>query len=105
MAITFCVTLVGWVFFRAASVRDALQYLSMVVSPTLFTKPQVFPVHVLLSIVFFMLVEWVQRGREHALEFRGRRAPMVLRWGLYYALALAILWFGGSQQEFIYFQF
>ncbi len=105
MALTFGITLMGWVFFRVGSVQEALDYLSMVFSPSFFSMPQVLPVHLLIFIALFMLVEWVQREREHAFELRGRRLPLAVRWGFYYAVAVAILWFGGVQQEFIYFQF
>jgi hypothetical protein len=49
------------------------------------------------------------------IEFQGRRENFGLdnlifkkkwqRWGLYYTIILAIIWFGGSEQQFIYFQF
>ncbi|MFQ5427966.1 MAG: MBOAT family O-acyltransferase [Thermodesulfobacteriota bacterium] len=105
IGVTFSLTLVGWVFFRAESVHHAFAYIGALISPSLFVMPTVFPRVTLLFIGFFMLIEWFQREKEHALEFRGKRYPAVVRWGFYYVLILAILWFGGKQQEFIYFQF
>ena len=59
----------------------------------------------LLILFLFILVEWLQREREHALQFDNLRLPKGIRWGLYYVIIWGILYFGGVQQEFIYFQF
>ena len=54
-----------------------------------------------------LVVEWLQRDKQHALElpnsgiFRYRTA----RWALYYLLIVLIINYSGSNQSFIYFQF
>lgn len=105
IGITFSITLIAWVFFRAASVGEALAYLGGIFSLSLFSIPQVFPAKVVLAIFLFVSVEWVQRHKQHGLEFAERRYHPVLRWSLYYGIVAVILYFCGEQQEFIYFQF
>jgi hypothetical protein len=53
-------------------------------------------------IVFVLVVEWLQRDKQHALQIEGAGLPAPVRWACYNVLILA---FGGNQQEFIYFQF
>jgi alginate O-acetyltransferase complex protein AlgI len=72
---------------------------------TILTKPEIFPVDVLALLAAFIAVEWLQREKQHALQIDGFRIPRTVRWGIYYAIVLAIAVFGGTQQEFIYFQF
>lgn len=105
MGTTFCITLTGWVFFRAESLHEAIRYLGRVFSASLFSKPDVFPKKTLVFIAAFLCAEWLQRDKQHVLQFGATAVPRAFRWGLYYGLILAIVWFGGSPQEFIYFQF
>lgn len=105
MAITFSLTLVAWVFFRSDTISDAFSYLSIIFSKSLFSMPQGIPYTFSLLLFLFILVEWFQRTKEHALHLAGRNTTKVLRWAIYYAIALTIILFGGAQQEFIYFQF
>lgn len=103
--VTFLVVTIAWVFFRADSIGDAWTYLGGLFSSSLFSKPEVLPFTTFAFIGLMLLVEWVQRHKKHALEIGSFRWPFVVRWGMYYALLLIILVFGGDQQEFIYFQF
>lgn len=105
MGITFFITIIAWIFFRAANLTAAFDYLGYLFSPSLLSVPEVFSKKLLIILVFFVLMEWTQRTKQHALEFETIRLPKVVRWSFYYALILAIAWFGGDQQEFIYFQF
>jgi hypothetical protein len=51
-----------------------------------------------------VIVEWLQRKKNHGLEIDQINKPW-LRWGIYYSIILMILLLGGKQQSFIYFQF
>jgi len=104
IGVTFTLTIIAWVFFRAANVTEAVLYLNQMFSSSLFSMPNYMPGKVMIFIILFTLVEWLQRDKEHALQFDGK-SPRVLRWSFYYLLIFVILWFGGEQQEFIYFQF
>lgn len=105
MGFTFLLTLMAWVFFRSETLGQAVAYLSGICSPRLFSMPEVFPLKTVALILVFVLAEWVQRDKQHALELSEQRHPAFLRWGLYYGTAALVILFAGAQQEFIYFQF
>ena len=54
-----------------------------------------------------IVAEWLQREKVHVLQLPENKVfkYAVVRWGVYYALILAINTFSGSSQTFIYFQF
>ncbi len=107
MSSTFLLTVLAWVFFRASSIDKALTYLKEIFSTSLFTVPEEFPMVIISLILLFVVVEWLQREQQHALENleRNHLIKKPLRWGFYIGIILIIFTFGGSQQEFIYFQF
>jgi alginate O-acetyltransferase complex protein AlgI len=105
ICVTFGLTVLAWVFFRAEDLSSAVAYLKGMFTNTILTKPEIFPVDVLALLAAFIAVEWLQREKQHALQIDGFRIPRTVRWGIYYAIVLAIAVFGGTQQEFIYFQF
>ena len=102
---TFFITLIAWVFFRAETVSQAVAYIFGIFSDSLFSIPEVFPKKIILLIFLFILTEWFQRNKQHALQFVEIKYPAIFRWSLYYCVVIVIWMFGGNQQEFIYFQF
>ena len=58
-----------------------------------------------LIAVLFLLTEWLQREKQHGLALEATHFPRVIRWSLYYVVSILIMYFGGDQQAFIYFQF
>ena len=105
MGITFGLTTLAWIIFRADSVSQAGSYLAEICSSSLLAMPEILPRKVFLLLGVFFLVEWFQREREHGLDFSVSKCPLFIRWGVYYGTGLLILLFAGEQQEFIYFQF
>ncbi|NDV60234.1 MBOAT family protein [Bacteroides sp. 519] len=106
IAITFALTVLAWVLFRADSMAHAVSCYSKIFSFSLFTMPQVTPsLMVMLLLFFFVLVEWIGRGNEYAIEKLGLRWNRTFRYSMYFSIALAAFWFSGKEQEFIYFQF
>jgi alginate O-acetyltransferase complex protein AlgI len=105
MSLTFFLTLIAWVFFRADTVSEALAYLRKMFSATLFAEPQLVPVRTLIAVFLFLGIEWVQRTKQHGLEFRKLRINRTVRWALYCTIVFIIFVFGGKEQAFIYFQF
>ena len=103
--VTFLLTLVAWVFFRAPSLGEAISYLGGLFSPSLFTVPELFPAGLMLGIGTLVVIEWLQRDKQHGLDFGATPIPRLVRWAGYYALMLSIVVFGGDQHDFIYFQF
>ncbi len=118
---TFCLVSFAWIFFVSKSMDDAFYVVSH-----LFVRPQnssqiaymknlfltnalgIDPVQFVLALlsVFFLLLFYLFQEHEgmRAL-FAGR--PLCLRWGLYYALIMAVLLFGvfDNPKPFLYFRF
>jgi D-alanyl-lipoteichoic acid acyltransferase DltB (MBOAT superfamily) len=108
MLLTFSLITLAWVFFRAESLSHAFSFLGGIFSKTLFIKPEIMPWEVLIMIFFAIILEWIQRKKQHTLEFfPTRRNLKFLRWIFYFFLLLLIYFFGefSSSYEFIYFQF
>ncbi len=105
MLLTFTLTLFAWVFFRANNITHAFEFLSVIFSSSLFLKPNILPITIILLVSLFMIVEWVGREDQFALEKIGLKWKKHWRWTMYFVIVLAIFLFMGKQQEFIYFQF
>lgn len=105
MGTTFFLTLIAWVFFRAESMEHAVAYIAGIFTPSLFSTPEVLAKTVVLGVAVLTAVEWVQRDKQHGLQLDGVALPTAVRWALYYLIAASIIWLGGQQQQFIYFQF
>jgi D-alanyl-lipoteichoic acid acyltransferase DltB (MBOAT superfamily) len=104
MITTFLMVVVGWVLFRAASITDALNYLKLVCSKSIVNNIELFNNDIFKFVIVLMVVEWFQRDQTHGLQINGIKSP-VIRWGIYLSLLYCIIYHGGAQQGFIYFQF
>jgi len=104
MGFTFFITLLAWVFFRADNVMHAISYLENMFNLSLFAKTEIFPTTILSLILFFIIVEWLGRSGEYAIE-KLNVINKSLRWSFYIILIILMFSFTGEQQEFIYFQF
>ncbi len=102
---TFFLTVIAWVFFRSPTMGSAIQFLKRMFSLTLWKQPEIFPVTVIVLVAILLSAEWIQREKHHALDFRCIPMPAVLRWCIYMVSIAIIVFYGGTQQEFIYFQF
>ena len=106
IGLTFGLTTLAWIFFRANNVRHAVHIFSKIFSLSVFTFPQVSPWWVTVILLFiFIGIEWTGRDQSFALANLGLNWSRPLRHALYYAIILAIFWLGGKEQQFIYFQF
>ena len=108
ISITFFATVLAWIFFRSESVYQAFDYLKKIFSSSLFKMPENLSILMLTHIIIiiaFIIVEWMQREQLHGLELTGSKLSRIYRWSIYYLIILSIIWYGGNQQEFIYFQF
>jgi len=109
IGLTFGLTVFAWIFFRAADVAHAFSYISRMFTKSLFTIPnfpgfdKIIPLFVLTII--FLIVEWCGREQQYAIARLGAKWYKPVRWAMYYAIVIAIFWFGGKEQQFIYFQF
>jgi alginate O-acetyltransferase complex protein AlgI len=109
MLLTFGLTVFAWIFFRANNIGHAISYISEILSPSLFTIPKFVGMGKALQTIFlvaiFVLIEWKGREGQHAISHLGIKWKRPLRYAMYYLIILAIIWFGGTEQQFIYFQF
>ena len=104
---TFGLTVFAWIFFRAESLSHAFSYIKGIAHRSVFQMPSVFPKVLVVILVAFILVEWIGRGREFALDLLNERINKPLRWTVYLGLLLVIYFLGNhkGEIEFIYFQF
>jgi D-alanyl-lipoteichoic acid acyltransferase DltB (MBOAT superfamily) len=105
MLITFLMTVFAWIFFRAADLTHAFNFVKILFSTSLFESPNFIPKIALMLIAFFMLVEWFGRENSFALSKLVDKWPRAIRWGFYMMLLTCIFVFNGKEQQFIYFQF
>jgi alginate O-acetyltransferase complex protein AlgI len=101
---TLAVVILAWVFFRSESLHKAVEYFKGIFSVSLFSFPQVFPKIAILISMICLLTEFVQRTKQHALQLDNIRYRAI-RWGIYFGIVFIILFFGGGDHKFIYFQF
>ena len=102
---TFGLTVFAWIFFRAENIGHAISYISEIFSSSLFTIPVVRPRNLILLIIVFVFIEWLGREEQYAIQNLGFKWKRPLLYVFYYAIIIAIFWFGGKEQQFIYFQF
>jgi alginate O-acetyltransferase complex protein AlgI len=110
MGLTFGITCIAWVFFRARTLPDAWGILRSIASPSLLTYPDVYSyAHlwtVLAMLALFIVLEWKGRRDPHALHTLACSQPRLVRWGIYYALmTLILLYMSTTTVPFYYFQF
>ena len=103
---TFFITTLGWIFFRADHVSQALHYISGIFNQSLLTIPTVRPSNLMALILFFLVVEWLGRRQWYALETLFSNRSRGFRWGFYMVILVLIFVFNSPiEQAFIYFQF
>ena len=105
MALTFILVVFGWILFRADSIGMAWDYVQRIFTQNLFSRPDASGITGFsLSICIMVVVEWLQRKRQHPFDFSNIK-PAVLRYAFYLATVFAVLMLGGHAENFIYFQF
>jgi alginate O-acetyltransferase complex protein AlgI len=99
---TFCMVLVAWIFFRAASLDEAFRFLVHMCTNDWLVYPAYKSGAVYVAVI--VLIEWCQRARPHGLAIA--HWPRTVRWAVYYSLIAGIFWYGNTAYSpFIYFQF
>jgi len=104
---TFFLVCLGWVFFRAANLSDAI----LILKKIFFDPGPLFLggfrdiMYGVMGIVFLVGFDFWSRGQD-VDQFLSRQ-KLVVRWGFYVLMALSILTVGvfDHASQFIYFQF
>ena len=110
MLITFGLTVIAWIFFRAENIEHALSYITRLFSSSLFTTPRYDGIAASLPIIalvaLFVLVEWIGREGEYGISKLGLKWKRPVRWTFYALLLFLIGMFMRTEETpFIYFQF
>jgi alginate O-acetyltransferase complex protein AlgI len=105
IVLTFALTTLAWIVFRAENITHAWHYIAKIFSPSLFTVPEIMPTKIFWLVAIFMIVEWMGREQQYAIARLWVSRPRVIRWSVYYAIVFCIFYFAGTDQQFIYFQF
>lgn len=109
MLITFLLTVLAWIFFRAENITHAFSILNEIFSKSFFTIPYYeglgFAKSLLVLILIFIIIEWGSRRKAYAIEPYVER-PVIIRWVLYCSIIILIGMFMHTEEtDFIYFQF
>ena len=106
MSLTFILTVFAWIFFRAENIGHAISYINNIFSPTLFESSEIFPLGLLLLILFFLSIEWINRNKQYGLEkFNKQKFKFLDVLLLYTVFWSIVIWNSSKEVEFIYFQF
>jgi len=109
---TFILVTIGWILFRAESIGHAWQYFKKMFSESWFStyigeyeiggKSGV--LRTVVFIIILITIEWIGRQYPYAIAPVGTKNKWV-GYLFFYAIIVLILFYGGSGQQFIYFQF
>ena len=102
---TFILTVLAWIFFRADSVAHAFQILKDIFSLKQSSVYIDYEQSIFYFLVFFLLIEWLGRNGQYAIHKIDTIKFNTIRWSFYILIIIFIVFFSGSQQDFIYFQF
>jgi alginate O-acetyltransferase complex protein AlgI len=110
MLLTFGMTVFAWIFFRANNIGHAMSYISGIFAPSFFTIPEFLSMKEALTplilVCIFVLIEWLGRERQYAIQNIGKKWHSYFRYALYFLIVFTIMYFGNfSENQFIYFQF
>ena len=108
MLLTFMLVVMGWIIFRSESIGCAWQYIYGMFGKDVIMAPYSFFAYGIKAgwfVVVMLVVEWLQRQREHGLEISFIRRTWV-RFLIYYLIISFSICFGNfGENQFIYFNF
>lgn len=107
MLTTFFLAVIGWIIFRAENMTQAVDFFSTMVTHDFGNLFAVQWKTCLAACLILMVVEWLQRTKEHVLQLPdvGMFRYRPVRWLIYLGLVILIDLYAGVDQTFIYFQF
>lgn len=108
MGLTFMLVVIGWIIFRAENITQAWDYIVRMFTHPYFTQPISGRGRLaLVWIAILMILEWVQRNKQHAFQIAGHGLLRyrAVRMVLYASIFVCCIIFAGNQTNFIYFQF
>lgn len=100
--ITFILVNFAWIFFRSETAVKGYEMCVGIIDMSSWKIPQI-SLKPLFLIIFVLATEFVQRNKEFLLEISGRR--IILRWTVYLAVTILVLYYSGNDASFIYMGF
>lgn len=107
---TFSAVTLAWIFFRAASVKEALVYIKSIFNRSLLSFPRMSGeqntdlVLCVMGILVLLIVEWNYRKTNFVFSNFAAKNWFV-RIAVLISIVIAIYYFAGMSASFIYFQF
>jgi len=115
MLLTFSLTVFTWIFFRAETLKHAWLYIQDMFMGLVTKSGYIQTINLIhwkigyaipVIIAFFILLEWMGREGQFAIELINNHMNKVGRFVLYILLVYSITAFGSYKEvQFIYFQF
>lgn len=111
LVLTFFFAVIGWIIFRAENLTQAGEYLSAMIHNKFYDSSELYGKICLVYCFLLIIVEWLQRNKQHALQFSNTNVfkYKMVRWGIYVFLLSAIyisyMVNIEDDNQFIYFQF
>ena len=110
--ITFVLVVIGWIFFRAEDLTQAMGYIAGICDSSIVSMPNfrdlglsfIKLTYTLFFIALLQLIDWIQRKQDFGLEISNIKYRPI-RWSIYIIFLLIFSVFAGGQEAFIYFQF
>ena len=113
MSLTFLLVVLGRILSRSRSIGQAWEYFQGLLQfgtfkafYRFFTLSEMWPTN--LFIIIMLLVEWIQRGKEHGLQKNASLIKIKNEYAMaviYAVLLILVILYGGQLVSFIYFQF
>ena len=110
IVITFSLTVFAWIFFRAESTPHAISIIADIFSNSLFSIPYYAGLGLakstFLLVFLFIIIEWLGRENQFAIQNLSRVRSTALRWCSYSFLVFIIgVYMFTDRSQFIYFDF
>lgn len=110
MVMTFGMVMIAWIFFRSENLKQAIDYILGIFSTSLFSKPSFeessASFRILIIVGVFVIIEWLGRDHQFAIEKLGLNSKRIFRWSFYAFIIFIIGMFMQTEETpFIYFQF
>jgi alginate O-acetyltransferase complex protein AlgI len=97
--LTFLLVNFAWIFFRSGTASDALAMIFRIADVSKWGSSGI-PLAPLGMIVIALILEYFQRNREFLFEVSYLK-PAV-RWGIYFAATMIVIYYSGHETAFIY---
>lgn len=107
MCVSFILVAAGWVVFRCETIHQAVGFFRSMFTNSFIDAAPLHGKKMLVVCLLLLVVEWLQRDKEHVLQFPDCKPFNIrlVRRTVYYLLIILIILFIGTGQKFVYFQF